>query len=162
MVIPPRDKPPIELRLDLGDHPGFLILYRMQLNTSSNQSVWHWDSREGKMQGQQSGVEIVGGRRGCLLYLSDNDPHWVLPVENRLEALRDGGRLEIEFSCPSLHGITGGVSEDRRNGRGESSPQHLLLQLAEARTRIADLEASLSWRITRPLRQVWGAIVREG
>jgi len=154
LKIPPRDRPPAELRLDLGEEPGFLVLRRVELRTSSNQSLWRWENAEGAIQGARNGVEVLGG--SGLLYLSSNDPHWILPVKNGLEELRGGGWLEVEFQYPSLHSITGASSE---NGRG-SSPQRLLQQLAEARLRIADLEGSLSWRITRPLREIWGAVLR--
>jgi glycosyltransferase involved in cell wall biosynthesis len=160
MLVPSRANAPVQLRLDLGDHPGFLILHRLQLSTSFDQCLWRWDSQRDTLQGQRSGVEILGGSRGCLLYLSDNDPHWILPVENHLEALRDGGRLEIEFCYPSLQEITGGASGNGRSGRAESSSQRLLQQLAETRARVADLEGSLSWRVTGPLREIWAAVLK--
>jgi glycosyltransferase involved in cell wall biosynthesis len=154
LTIPPRDKPPVEPRLDLGEQPGVLVLKRVELQGATGQSLWRWDNTEGLIQGPKSGIEFLGS--GGLVYLSNSDPHWILPVKDGLELLEKGGRLEIEFHGPSLQGIRGGPSE---NGKG-SNPQRMAQQLTEARVRIADLEGSLSWRITRPLRLLGSKILK--
>jgi len=99
----------------------------------------------------------------------------------RDRSLADGGKLEIEFSNPAMDEVPpnlsalivagghAGVSPAQRDAmlefvqsRGSRSPvphrpreastDRLLQRLAEASARVEDLEQSLSWRITGPLR----------
>jgi len=114
------------------------------------------------MEGVISGIQIVGGGGyGSLLYLLDNDPHWILPIGSGLDVLIGGGALTIEFCYPTLNEVASqDPSSAGRQRDGEVASGQLLNQLLEARTRIADLERSISWRITGPLRAAWASLRR--
>jgi len=117
---------------------------------------------------------------GLLLYLVAAGARWLLPVgEADLKALKQGGHLEIEFSRPSVETLLSGFSSlilsnqtgeitphqrqalrqlllslgsnGNRSTRGTSSAR-LLQRLTDAEERVGELETSLSWRITEPLR----------
>jgi hypothetical protein len=121
----------------------------------------------------------LGGNPGALVYLLGSDPHFILPIPaHRLHALQQGGALEIEMEYPSpnqamsrlpagflaqldkgvpveqLESLRSYVAAHSATHRRELSTDRLLQQLAAARTRANELERSLSWRITAPLR--WG------
>jgi len=169
------------MRLQLGV-PGQLIgLFSLQLSSSDGKCLWFWESREGEIKGEFQGMQPLGGGPGLIVHLA-RDAQWILPVDpSGLQALADGGKLEIEFSSPAMDEVPpnlsalivagghAGVSPAQRDAmlefvqsRGSRSPvphrpreastDRLLQRLAEASARVEDLEQSLSWRITGPLR----------
>jgi glycosyltransferase involved in cell wall biosynthesis len=160
--IPPMPQPPAELRLKLGDHRGLLILFKAKLFASPAHCLWEWDSQASGFTGAKSDIDILGGTRGSLLYLSGEDPHWILPISGRLERLEHGGRLEIEVCYPSVESLTLNPVEQTRSGSRHDSQRMLAQQLAESRARVSALENSLSWRITTPLRRVWTVLLKNG
>jgi glycosyltransferase involved in cell wall biosynthesis len=122
------------------------------------------------------------GDEGVLLALTGDDPQLILPVgETVLADLRRGGMLELEFSWPDREqGVSLLLASVlRRNGfelslsqlealtcqlkaeASEADPaavsgtghvERLARELSQARSRIAELENSWSWRLSRPLR----------
>ena len=183
LPIPPRATSPSEWRLDVGDRPGFLLLFRMRLLDAAQETVWSWDSENGAVSGNPAHDMIwLGGSPGLLAYLSGGDPYFTLPFAGiNGSRFREGGALEIDAAFPptdqALRRMAAALFEKRPEGmkaenwesllgsltqlggpRGTSNgglqADRLLQHLTQARARVADLEQSLSWRITAPLR--WG------
>lgn len=177
--IPELGASPSQLRLDIGQEVRFIVLFRMHLYSLEQQCVWSWDSRQDEPGGIWENVWPLPAGPGLLLYLVASGSRWLLPVgETNLKALEHGGRLEIEFSRPSIETLISGFSsliftnqagqitnhqrETLRqlllsdstgslSTRGTSSAL-LLQRLTDAEVRVGELETSLSWRITEPLR----------
>jgi hypothetical protein len=131
---------------------------------------------------------MPAAKRGVLLYLRDSDPHLILPVSARGEGLRGGGTLEVAFTwlsssglpqaliasirlgeipllspaeCDELIGQPGGIPPIAVPGVvGRESPDRLQRELALARARVTDLENSLTWRASAPLRAIAGRVLR--
>ena len=177
--IPELGASPSQLRLDIGQEVRFVVLFRMHLYSLEQQCVWSWDSRQDEPGGIWENVWPLPAGPGLLLYLVASGSRWLLPVgEADLKALEHGGRLEIEFSRPTIETLISGFSsliftnqagqitnhqrETLRqlllsdstgslSTRGTSSAL-LLQRLTDAEVRVGELETSLSWRITEPLR----------
>jgi hypothetical protein len=174
----PSQSPEISgLRLDLGDRPGFIFLFRLRLLDVSGATVWSWQTSEGPLFEQGHDLLWLGGSPRAIVYSLGSDPHFSLPVnEDQMRALQQGGTLEIEMAWPSAeeairdmpslvpaHADTR-VAENHKlllshmattsapSGH-EPSTTRLLHQLTTARARVDELEGSLSWRITAPLRR---------
>jgi hypothetical protein len=180
IAIPKLGAGPSQLRLDLGHDVRFVVLFRMHLYSLERQCLWSWDSRQGTPGGIWENIWPLPADPGLLLYLVASGSRWMLPVgEADLKALEHGGHLEIEFSRPSIETLISGFSSliftnqsgeithhqretlrqlllslgstANRSKRGASSAR-LLQLLTDAEVRVGELEASLSWRITGPLR----------
>ncbi len=168
-----------QLRLDIGHEVRFVVLFRIHLYSLEQECLWSWDNRQEKPGGNWENIWPLPANPGLLLYLIAAGSRWLLPVgEAELKALEQGGRLEIEFSRPSIDTLisgfsslifsnqTGKITHHQRETlrqlllsdstgslptRGASSAL-LLQRLTDAEVRVGELEASLSWRITEPLR----------
>jgi hypothetical protein len=186
--IPALGTGPSQLRLELGDESGFVVLFRMHLYSMDNRCLWSWDNRRGLPGGCWENIQPLALNSGLLLHLSVGGPRWLLPIEDtELEALAGGGRMEIEFSSPTteklississsildnqsgdsarpreaLQQLLKSLSSSRENSSARSiSSERLLQRLTEAQARVNDLEASLSWRITFPLRWAGGKVLK--
>jgi glycosyltransferase involved in cell wall biosynthesis len=180
LVIPELGAGPSQLRLDLANQPGCVVLFRIHLYSSGQECLWSWDSRRGLPGGVWENIQPLALDRGLLLHLTANDSGWLLPVgEAGLGALERGGHLEIEFSSPAVETLirslsalvltsqAGEIAQQERDGLRQlllslgqasnpttrnASSERLLQQLTDARIRAGELETSLSWRITAPLR----------
>jgi hypothetical protein len=115
--------------------------------------------------------------QGALLLLSGGDPHFILPIPSGGKSLLRGGCLTYEFSwrtieewrntllasdnstklsadeCDLLLAEPSSSRPERFDGPA-GNPEHATLKndLLASRARVVDLENSLSWRITSPLR----------
>jgi glycosyltransferase involved in cell wall biosynthesis len=180
ITIPELGAGPVQLRLDFGHEARFVVLFHVHLYSWEGQQLWSWDSRQGAPGGVWENIQPTALDPGLLLYLATTGSHWLLPVgDAALNALSRGGHLVIEFSRPSVETLissvsslvsanqTGEIVEDqrdmlrhlilslgsagKRSVRGTSS-ERVLQRLTDAKVRVRELEASLSWRITAPLR----------
>jgi glycosyltransferase involved in cell wall biosynthesis len=130
------------------------------------------------------------GGEGVLLALTGEDPHLILPVEAAVLAeLRRGGTLEFEFCWPGREQCVSLLVASLLRGNGselsgaqlealvrqltaEASEEdsaavsravhleRLARQLSQAQLRIAELENSWSWRLSRPLRLAGGIALK--
>ena len=130
------------------------------------------------------------GQPGLLLYLAGEDASIILPLgASALARLRGGGRLEVEFSlelaekhmpqlvAAALAGEAAQISLPERNllirqltpglehAQANSAAkgvriERLIQELHASRARISDLESSLSWRLSLPVRAAGGLVLR--
>jgi len=102
--IPRLQRAPDQLRLDLSDEPGVLVLHRIELYDNQREGLWNWDGNPELFSGPGcSQISVLVSRRngGVLLCMTGTDPQVIFPTErDQLASLRDGGSLELEVSGP--------------------------------------------------------------
>jgi hypothetical protein len=179
--IPERETEIVELRIDFAERPGLLLLHSINLLDPNGKSVWRCDrDRSGIETLMRSGIAVLREQemdQGALLLLSGGDPHFILPIPSGGKSLLRGGCLTYEFSwrtieewrntllasdnstklsadeCDLLLAEPSSSRPERFDGPA-GNPEHATLKndLLASRARVVDLENSLSWRITSPLR----------
>ena len=108
----------------------------------------------------------------ALCFVND-DPHFELPLsELALSAIERGGTLEVEIywhridtsieilenecakpdHAASLEYLLDHLKRERTEAKALETVERALIDIQAAEQRINDLENSLSWRITQPLR----------
>ncbi len=137
---------------------GRLRLFALRLFDHTGKSVWEWD---GSAAAFPASAGAAMEEPGCAVLQGGASPLRLPVTFGQLERLRLGGRLELEIEWPAA---AAGPSAPRSSSGPElKSPvsrEQLALELEHARTRIADLEGSLSWRLSRPLRTLGAAYLK--
>lgn len=179
LEVPFTASPQIEvLRVDPADRPGIVMLHEIRLLDRDGETVHRWEVAEVEEAASfSSDLVLIRGPAGeTIVCAVDSHPRLLLNVpKSAAEKFGSRGALAIRLSVPSLDESIALLQRERvrdhsgklqglldrlslkgeLTGGGGSAP---LLQLQDARKRIADLEASLSWRITKPLRTVVGKV----
>ncbi len=158
---------------------SFLVLLRVEARTAANVSLWEWDCRNGPPPGEWISTQVFRSAPGWLAHFVP-ESRWRLPITASDLARSAGGRLDIEFLLPRPEDIVPAIaSAILSNETGELTPTQLQSlrelrtlvtrapadqragsgglrrDLAQAQARVRDLETSLSWRVTAPIR--WAA-----
>lgn len=171
--IPAMRSAPALIRVDLAETPGVLDLQRLTLRKTDGEIVWNWDGRvEGIAQALFHVVPIGEPGSVALCFVND-DPHFELPLsELALSAIERGGTLEVEIywhridtsiemlenecakpdHAASLEYLLDHLKRERTEAKALETVERALIDIQAAEQRINDLENSLSWRITQPLR----------
>lgn len=156
-----------ELRLNIADQPGVVVLHGMQL-LGHSQVLWSWKESHGALLSRDHEALLVLPNKdvneGVYLESRNHDAWFIVPVS--AEEAKVGNALEMELSVPSLGGseTTPGTglranrsNHDRRRTNvvmdSEKSARDLALEIEKIRK-------SRSWRITRPLRMMGGLLKR--
>ena len=141
--LPPLEGPPTRLTLAPLDRPGALRLEALTLKASDGRVLWQWD---GQLAGlSPNGLEVLPEDQGALLVSLGAEGQLTLPLDGaQLAALGDGGDLDCRLHLLAPEALIGHLLARLDEGRRESEG------LREA---IAAMEASSSWRLTKPLRQ---------
>jgi hypothetical protein len=175
LALPPGEH--VALRLDPTNRPGYLRVYGMSLFAAGGECVWKWDPDKAPDQQRTHELELVRDEDDGVLFVCAGDDPWIeLPVgAAELAPLRDGGRLELELSWPqssdsyvAIRKLTG---RDREPGRvaelqrlngdmrahirtltGEI--RELQSQLRAARATLAEINGSLTFRLSKPLHAI--------
>lgn len=171
------------LRLDLSNRPGFILLFGLRLVTAAGEEVWSWQNGDPSLANAGTSVVWLGGTAGALVYAPGSDPQLALPISPaQLLRLTPGAAFHVDMAFPALEEVLPDVLDRLSAGpQNDALPEHrrllqsyvlkkagprkrdegsdyLMRQLAAAKSRVDDLEASLSWLITAPLRR-FGAIL---
>jgi len=164
------------LRLDICDRPGIVIVRDLRLSGPGGSELCRWDI---------AGMGDMLGSNLVALHTEHDTAICALDEKARLELLLPpaaqtrlsaGGRLAFEISClsfeESLELLTAECAKkdhpralDRLlhrmqwSGSGIADSGRISLdELDEAQRRIRELESSLSWRVTKPLRAIVGRL----
>jgi hypothetical protein len=167
------DRAPAELRLDISDRRGLLRLHSLRLISPEGARVWSWEGEAGVLD-RAAAFQVAISHRPLdggvpLVCCTGPDPWIILPVPpEALARLAGGGALEVALSAleddralPALAGSIAAWNETvraanasaaRLRAGAESAERTLSHAAACAQARVAEIEASLSWRLTAPLR----------
>jgi len=103
--IPQSEHPPVRLRLDLADRPGFVHLHALRLRGAGGDVLWHWSASEATLSPLAGAAhqQIVWqaplpAASPMLLLLTGDDPWFELPVP--APQLAGAARLEVELGWP--------------------------------------------------------------
>jgi glycosyltransferase involved in cell wall biosynthesis len=157
---------PARFRLDLADRPGLVLLHALRILDTERRAIWEWDQDWSSLESgahQTVPVKSSALQSGVLLYLAGHDAHIELPPAAAAPEMQGGGALEVDFSwAPALDGseTRASASVTAATAAGAFEVRQLTHELADARSRIYDLEHSLSWRVTDPLRKAADVVVR--
>jgi len=157
------------LELDPIGGPGIVRLFSARLFEANGALVWLWDGSSATFAPVATGG--TSGPSSATLMLTPSEAAVRLPISlEQVKKLREGGRFEIEMEwLPAgsagrpAHGSPAPVlTPDPKliELRPAASREQLSLELESARLRIADLEGSLSWRLSRPLRSLGAAYLK--
>jgi glycosyltransferase involved in cell wall biosynthesis len=164
---------PAVIRVDPAEAPGVLDLQRLTLRKTDGEIVWNWDGRVEEIAQAFFHVVPIGEPGSVALCFVNDDPHFELPLsESALAAIERGGTLEVEIHwhrietsieilenecakpdhATSLEYLLDHLKKERNEAKGFETADRALIDIQAAEQRINDLENSLSWRITQPLR----------
>jgi hypothetical protein len=149
---------PARFRLNLADRPGLVLLHALRMLDTERRAVWEWNQDWSSLEaGAHQTVPVKSSARqsGVLLYLG-HDAHIELPAAAAAPEMQAGGALEVDFAwAPALDSseIRASASVTAATTADAFEARQLTHALAGARARIYDLEHSLSWRVTDPLRK---------
>ncbi|HEY2743033.1 MAG TPA: class I SAM-dependent methyltransferase [Polyangia bacterium] len=174
-AIPAAARPPAALRLDPSNRPGYLRLYGMSLFDAAGERIWQWDAEPapGKLKTNELHFERDEDDGSLLAVCTGDDPWFELPIDSEeLVPLGGGGALEIDLAWPAspdahlvirrlqgLDKIPGRAAELQRLNDDmrahirtlSAEIKELQGQLRAARTTVAQLNGSLTFRVARPL-----------
>ncbi|MEO8372037.1 MAG: glycosyltransferase, partial [Candidatus Solibacter sp.] len=173
LVIPAADEEPIELRLDPADRSGSMLVRRLAVKSKQGVCLWLWDGEAGRIgRSMREDMEFLAapdGGSGSFLLLSGNSPRFVLPADGAVcRELREGGVVEFDFvwfppDRTSLQRSLAMELIELRNNSAKYESQATTAQqelfiardtLEHVTGRVADLENSISWRWSSPLRSL--------
>ena len=188
--LPSESKPLASLRLDFDSDVGSIQVSRIRLITNTGEEMWSWNYRHGSIDaGICFDLTWTNGDRGALLTVTGPDPRILLPAdESAVRAVSNGGLVEVEIAFsigndangratrllhrPEYHGVESRGLVSLRpiidsRGAGFSptssagaSADFLLDQVVNLKHRVHELEQSISWKITAPLRNVYGLLLK--
>jgi hypothetical protein len=162
---------PFELRLDPADRLGSMLVHRLAVKNTLGATLWLWNRDAGRIsKAMREEIEFLpapDGGAGSLFHFSGARPRFVMPVDSSIcENLREGG--VVEFDCTwfppdrtLLQLAWANVLVRFRNDSGKYESQATTLQteldaaridLEHVSRRVADMENSLSWKWSSPLR----------
>jgi glycosyltransferase involved in cell wall biosynthesis len=167
LPIPASVAEPLEFRLDPADRPGAMIVRKLSIKSHQGDVLWSWDGNIASVCGmERDEVEFLpmpDGASGGLFHFTGDDPRFVLPLDHpTCRELRKGGGLEMDYTwfSPGRYAslpVSWARELDRANFRireRESQISSIREELESARHRVADLECSISWRWSLPLRMI--------
>jgi glycosyltransferase involved in cell wall biosynthesis len=191
LPIPPRQSTLAELRFDPSGCSGLMLLHAMRLLDGTGNAAWRWREEVASVQALRRSEILVLGEagegRGVLLWFEKSDPQMLLPIPP-LEGVR-GGVFEAELTwlgsvelpsavaasiasgdapllsaaeCDRLIRRQDEITPGANGGPPQAPLDALERDLAAARTRVRELENSLSWRVSAPLRGIGGLVLKLG
>jgi glycosyltransferase involved in cell wall biosynthesis len=172
--IPSIGYPPAELRLDLAEDMGLLVLHALRILDADGRGVWHWNQTRDDLSPYLTERLVLikhGTPPVSILCMLDKSSPLLLHV-NELLRLENGGAVEAEISwlrvddsisilrdecaqpdhLPALDRLLDRLKTGVSTSNGYAKIDRLLIDLELAQGRVTELERSLSWKITRPLR----------
>jgi hypothetical protein len=130
--IPPLPDVQTSFRLDPCNRPGIVYIFGIRLFDVAGECIWAWNGDRaafGKVCAAVFADPPLGGS-GTLAYFESDDPSFELPIGTGvMEAMRGGGRLELEMSFPASPDYmmlsrrlldAGGYQEEIRSLRAEN------------------------------------------
>jgi glycosyltransferase involved in cell wall biosynthesis len=171
-----------ELRIRPAGGPDVMVLFRIRLLDSEGSAVWTWEGDPALLkEAPRKNITMLlypGDSIGTLLVIGVDDARLGIPAgAETLERVRRGGSLEMEFVWPSPVGAKAIILKALKHMAAAPPPvaewnllvgqlssllfgspqidlslQDLQRELSQAHARILDLENSLSWRLSLPLR----------
>lgn len=159
------------LRIDVSTKPGIFVLHALAVFDSYGRAVWTWNASPDAIDAlpkHDITVRLANSRPGeCLLMMTGKDPYLVLQDCFDSSAAFSSGRVEIQFRLLAsetylsenlgLHYFE--LADSHRELRKEYSEREKDIadkdqHIRNLETAMSIYERSLSWRITRPLRQI--------
>jgi len=100
LPIPSMSPPPVELRLDLTDHVGVVVLHSLRLYDSAGEIIWTWDGQPTSLQAPRAhDVRFRACRRGVTAEIYTDDSWVFLPIpESTLAVVEAAATLIVELS----------------------------------------------------------------
>jgi hypothetical protein len=174
--IPPIGYPPAELRLDLADEPGLFVLNALGIIDADGRGVWQWNKTPKSLSPflTDNVALIQHGTPPISILCMVDKPSSLLFHVNGLPSLENGGALEAEISwlrdedsisilsdecakpdhIPVLDRLHERLKMGLSTSNGYAKIDRLLIDLELTQGRVTELERSLSWKITSPLRAI--------
>jgi glycosyltransferase involved in cell wall biosynthesis len=171
--IPSLPKNPNVIRVSPGNAPGLLGLQRLTLRATNGEIIWNWNGDIEAISCRLYRIATIKGKDSVMLGLLEENPHMELPLNDAsLSAIGHGGTLEIEIQwyrdgasveileaecakggrASSLQALLRSLKKNLEDSKGMEVFENPLQHIRMAEERIQELENSLSWKITRPLR----------
>ncbi|MDB5763993.1 MAG: hyaD 1 [Herminiimonas sp.] len=101
--LPAMERPPVSLRLDLADRPGYINLHAIRLLDKNGVELWRWDGNISTLSLAQHHdvVFLLPPAYSHCVLLSGDDPYIELPIDLQiLKGLIGGSVLEVEMGWP--------------------------------------------------------------
>ncbi|MEM7225597.1 MAG: hypothetical protein AAF495_21645 [Pseudomonadota bacterium] len=141
--LPPCARPPAALEVRPVDRPRALRLEALRLKAAGGQELWCWQGRLEDLS--PTDLHLLPDDQGPLLVALGPEGRLKLPLnEGHLAALSEGADLDCRLRLLAPDELLGHLLARLEEGKQQSAA------LGEA---IAAMEASSSWRLTKPLRQ---------
>jgi len=133
----------------IGD-PGRVRLFAARLLDSAEKPVWSWD---GSASAFSSTSKIAAAKDSVILHFTGSDTGIRLPISlEQMNRLSLGGRLELEMEWSPAATPAVETRSEFIKLKSSAPREQLELELEAARLRIASIEASHSWKLSKPLR----------
>lgn len=170
---------PAECRVDPGAEPRLVHISGLRLYSAAGECVWQAPLKEIPRWSLNEMLIMESGEDGVLACCTGPDPNLCFPVNaDTATRLLHGGVLEITMSLPSaaqaLPVLVRSAAQGSNNGHVSAADEAvktilsneqlgadrlperpvspLAMELAASRARIRDMENSLSWKLSAPLR----------
>ena len=169
----PRMPAPAVLRFVPAERPGIVILHDLRMLDRKGRAIWCWNQVVSHYVTSLGSNLVIfeDTAADTVMCALDSNPHLLLPVpKDALENLGSGGLLELEISSLGPEDSTALLRNECAKEFHRHELDGMLNQMAAAtgstgepaanpwtdlehtQRRVIELEASWSWRITKPLR----------
>jgi hypothetical protein len=188
--IPPVADVPAEWRVDFGAEPRLIQIAGLRLYSADGGCLWQAPLQEFPRWSLNDILIMESGQDGVLACCTGPDPNVCFSAgEDAMVKLLEGGVMEVTLSLPAAAQalpVLVRTAAHRSNGQmsaaGEAAVKTILsneqisapgrqaaqpvsplaMELAASRARIHDLENSLSWKASAPLRVVGKWLIDAG